>query len=32
MEGLRVYRGLFANRRLTKLLVGEFIRGIGDWL
>ena len=24
--------GLFANRPLTKLLVGEFISGIGDWL
>ena len=32
MEALRVYRGLFANRPLTKLLVGEFITGIGDWL
>ena len=32
MEALRVYRGLLANRPLTKLLVGEFISGIGDWL
>src|SRR6478672_2336741 len=32
VEALRVYRGLLANRSLTKLLVGEFISGIGDWL
>ena len=32
MEALRVYRGLLANRPLTRLLVGEFISGIGDWL
>jgi MFS family permease len=32
VESLRVYRGLLANRPLTKLLVGEFISGIGDWL
>ena len=32
MEALRVYRGLLTNRPLTKLLVGEFISGIGDWL
>ncbi|HEX5013434.1 MAG TPA: MFS transporter [Candidatus Limnocylindrales bacterium] len=32
MEALRVYRGLLANRPLTKLLIGEFISGIGDWL
>lgn len=32
MEALRVYRGLLANWPLTKLLVGEFISGIGDWL
>ncbi len=32
MEALRVYRGLLANRPLTKLLLGEFISGIGDWL
>jgi MFS family permease len=29
---LGVYRQLLANRPLTKLLVGEFISGIGDWL
>ncbi len=32
MEALRVYRGLLANRPLTKLLLGEFVSGIGDWL
>ena len=32
MEALRVYRDLLSNRPLTKLLVGEFISGIGDWL
>ena len=32
MESFRVYRSLLANRPLTKLLVGEFISGIGDWL
>lgn len=32
MEALRVYRGLLGNRPLTKLLAGEFISGIGDWL
>jgi len=32
VEALRVYRGLLANRPLTKLLVGEFVSGIGDWL
>ena len=32
MEALRVYRGLLANRPLTKLLFGEFVSGIGDWL
>ena len=32
MEGLRVYRGLLKNRPLTRLLLGEFISGIGDWL
>ena len=32
MEALRVYRGLLANRPLSKLLLGEFISGIGDWL
>ncbi|HYN69223.1 MAG TPA: MFS transporter, partial [Candidatus Eisenbacteria bacterium] len=32
MAGLGVYRQLLANRPLTKLLVGQFISGIGDWL
>ena len=32
MGGLRVYRDLLANRPLTRLLAGEFISGIGDWL
>lgn len=32
MRGLRVYRDLLANRSLTRLLAGEFISGIGDWL
>ncbi|MFM2106305.1 MAG: hypothetical protein RL338_1337 [Chloroflexota bacterium] len=32
MGGLRVYRELLANRPLAKLLAGEFISGIGDWL
>ena len=32
MEGLRVYRALLKNRPLTRLLLGEFISGIGDWL
>jgi len=32
VEALRVYRGLLSNRPLTKLLLGEFISGIGDWL
>ena len=32
MGALRVYRDLLANRPLTKLLLGEFISGIGDWL
>jgi MFS family permease len=32
LSGLRVYRDLLANKRLTRLLVGEFISGIGDWL
>jgi MFS family permease len=32
VESLRVYRGLLANRPLTRLLIGEFISGIGDWL
>lgn len=32
MEELRVYRGLLKNRPLARLLAGEFISGIGDWL
>jgi MFS family permease len=32
VEGLRVYRGLLANRPLSRLLLGEFVSGIGDWL
>ena len=32
MSGLGVYRQLLANRPLTRLLAGEFISGIGDWL
>ncbi len=32
MAGLRVYRELLANRPLVRLLTGEFISGIGDWL
>jgi MFS family permease len=32
VRGLGAYRQLLANRPLTKLLVGEFISGIGDWL
>jgi MFS family permease len=32
VTGLGVYRHLLQNRPLTKLLIGEFISGIGDWL
>ena len=32
MSGLQVYRQLLKNRPLTRLLAGEFISGIGDWL
>jgi MFS family permease len=32
VEGLRVYRELLGNRPLIRLLLGEFISGIGDWL
>jgi MFS family permease len=32
VSGLRVYRELLANRPLVRLLVGEFVSGIGDWL
>jgi DHA3 family tetracycline resistance protein-like MFS transporter len=29
---LAAYRGLLSNRPLTKLLAGEFVSAIGDWL
>ena len=32
MRVLGVYRDLLRNRVLTRLLVGEFVSGIGDWL
>jgi MFS family permease len=32
VSGLRVYRELLGNRPLIRLLIGEFISGIGDWL
>jgi MFS family permease len=32
MSGLAVYRQLWANRPLSKLLLGEFVSNIGDWL
>jgi MFS family permease len=32
MRAIAAYRGLFANRPLTKLLGGEFVSSIGDWL
>ena len=32
MGSLRVYRSLLANRPLVRLLLGEFVSGIGDWL
>jgi MFS family permease len=32
VPGFGVYRQLLANRPLTKLLAGELISGIGDWL
>ena len=32
MAGLRVYRELLGNRPLVRLLLGEFVSGIGDWL
>ena len=32
MAALRVYRELLGNRPLGRLLIGEFISGIGDWL
>src|SRR5919197_6334725 len=32
VESLRVYRQLLGNGPLMRLLLGEFISGIGDWL
>jgi MFS family permease len=32
VAGLRVYRELLGNRPLIRLLFGEFVSGIGDWL
>ena len=32
MSALAAYRGLLANRPLTRLLGGEFVSAIGDWL
>jgi MFS family permease len=32
MGALATYRGLLSNRPLTRLMVGEFVSGIGDWL
>jgi MFS family permease len=32
VTGLRVYRELLGNRPLIRLLLGEFVSGIGDWL
>ena len=32
MSVLRAYRGLFSNRPLVRLLGGEFVSSIGDWL
>ena len=32
MRALAVYRDLFRNRALRRLLGGEFVSGIGDWL
>jgi MFS family permease len=32
VAGLRVYRELLGNRPLIRLLLGEFVSGIGDWL
>ncbi|MCU0505590.1 MAG: MFS transporter, partial [Chloroflexi bacterium] len=32
MTTLRVFRGLLANRPLVRLLIGEFVSSIGDWL
>jgi MFS family permease len=32
MNALRAYRRVFANGALARLLVGEFVSSIGDWL
>jgi MFS family permease len=32
VAGLNVYRELLGNRPLMRLLLGEFVSGIGDWL
>jgi len=32
LAGLRVYRELLGNRPLIRLLLGELISGLGDWL
>jgi MFS family permease len=32
MDAVATYRGLLANRPLSKLLAGEFVSSIGDWL
>jgi predicted MFS family arabinose efflux permease len=32
VKALAAYRGLLSNRPLTKLLGGEFVSAIGDWL
>jgi hypothetical protein len=32
VSALAAYRGLLANRPLTRLLGGEFVSAIGDWL
>jgi MFS family permease len=32
MGAIATYRGLLSNRPLVRLLAGEFVSGIGDWL
>ena len=32
MNALRAYRRVFANGALARLLIGEFVSSIGDWL
>ena len=32
LNAIRAYRALLTNRALTRLLVGEFVSSIGDWL